>query len=81
MSTPRLRTINTAARELKKIDPDTAVSAAAIRRLVKQGRVPCIHSGNRAYLNFDALLAYLEKPFQEETHPPVSVHGVRSVRE
>ena len=37
MSTPRLRTINTAARELKKIDPDTAVSAAAIRRLVKQG--------------------------------------------
>lgn len=73
--TPRLRTINAAARELKQLDPGTAMSSSAIRKLVKGGAIPCIYSGTRAYLNFDSLLSYLHNP--EQTHTlPEKINGI-----
>lgn len=81
MSIPRLRTINGAAQELKKLDPSTAVSAAAIRRLVNRGLVSSLHSGNRAYLNFDQLLDYLGDPTSKiESHHSTGC-GIRPVDE
>ena len=39
MSFPKLRTINGAHLALKELDPSTAISASAIRRLVKSGQL------------------------------------------
>lgn len=80
-NTPRLRTINGAAQELKQLDPSTAVSAAAIRRLVRQGCIPCIYSGTRAYINYDKLLEYLENPVPPVKAQPATVCGIRPVDE
>lgn len=81
MTLPKLRTINGAWDELKKIDPHTAISASAIRKLVKTGRLPSIRSGNRVYINMDTLLDLLNHP---ENYPlperdPVLVQGIHRV--
>ena len=36
---PRMRTIPKAIDELKKLDPDTALTVTALRRMVKQGKL------------------------------------------
>ena len=77
----RIRTINLAAEELRKLDPNTALSAAAIRRLVKTGQLPYIQAGNRCYLDFDSLLAYLDNLTVPEQHPPAYYRGIRRVVE
>lgn len=59
-STMQIRTISGAVRQLQKDDPDTAVTAAYIRRLVLAGKIPYTRSGNRVLLNMDALRNYLE---------------------
>lgn len=56
----QIRTISGAVRQLQKDDPDTAVTAAYIRRLVLAGKIPYTRSGNRVLLNMDALRIYLE---------------------
>lgn len=81
LKTPRLRTINSAAQELKQLDPRTAVSAAAIRRLVRQGCIPCIYSGTRAYINYDKLLEYLENPIPPVKTQSIPVCGIQRIPE
>ena len=78
---PRLRTINAAARDLKQLDPRTAVSAATIRRLVRQGCIPCIYSGTRAYINYDKLLEYLDNPAPPVKTQPATVCGIQHIPE
>ncbi len=59
---PRMRTVSEAARELKKLDPSTAVTEYHIRRLVKSGKLPRMKAGKKYLVNFDTLLDYLENP-------------------
>lgn len=56
---PRMRTIQEAAAELKRIDPDTAVTPYFIRRMVLSGDIPHIQAGNKRLVNLDTLLDYL----------------------
>lgn len=81
MSVPKLRTINGAHAALKELDPSTAISASAIRRLVKSGQLPSIHSGNRVYINTDVLLDFLEHPerYPQPEQMPEPVQGIRPV--
>lgn len=81
MSFPRLRTINGAHLALKELDPSTAISASAIRRLVKSGRLPAIRSGNRTYINLDILTDLLEHPenYPAPEQKPETVQGIRWV--
>ena len=58
-ATPRMRTIPQAYKELKTIDPDTAITVRAIRKLVSDGVVPVFKVGNKSLLNFDLLLRKL----------------------
>ncbi len=44
-SVPRMRTIHEAAEELRKIDPNTAVSEYHIRRLALDGIIPRVKAG------------------------------------
>lgn len=62
---PRMRTVSEAARELKKLDPSTAVTEYHIRRLVLSGKLPRLKAGKKYLINFDTLLDYLAQPCEE----------------
>lgn len=55
---PRMRTVHEAAAELKKLDPNTAVTEYHIRRLVLDGILPRIKAGKKYLINLDSLLEY-----------------------
>ena len=55
----RMRTIEQAYDIIHTNDPDSAVSMWLIKNLVKTGAIPCIKSGKKYLINFDALEAYL----------------------
>ena len=54
----RIRTIRQAAAEIRKTDPETAVTEYAIRQLVKSGQIPAVMSGNKALLNMDDVIKH-----------------------
>ena len=66
---PRMRTIQEAAAELRKIDPGTAVTPYRIRQLVLDGTIP--------HVNLDTLLHYLETAPAPE---PVLYGQIRPVK-
>ena len=57
--TPRMRTIQEAAAELRRIDPHTAVTPYFIRQMVLSGTIPHVKAGNKRLVNLDTLLEYL----------------------
>lgn len=61
MPLPRMRTAKKAAEEIKKLDPDTDVTAWAIMCLMKSGKVPMVRAGNKFLVNLDTLLDYYAK--------------------
>lgn len=63
---PRMRSCPEIICELKEIDPHTALTVSALRRLIKEGKLKSIKVGNRNLVNFDQLLDYLATPLQEE---------------
>lgn len=81
MSIPKLRTINGAYAALKELDPSTAISTSAIRKLVKSGQLPAIYSGNRTYINMDILTDLLEQPenYPAPEQKPELTQGIRRV--
>lgn len=56
----RMRTIRKAMSELKGMDSQSCVSEYWLRQAVKDGTIPSITVGNRALIDFDRLLEYLE---------------------
>lgn len=79
-SPARMRFVEQAIEELKRLDPDTPVSARMVRSLVKSGKIPSVPVGNgtRRLINLDALLEYLENPPAEQ---PEQARGIRRVDE
>jgi len=60
-----MRTVGEAALELKKLDPNTAVTEYHIRRLAVSGKLPRLKAGKKYLINFDTLLDYLAQPGEE----------------
>lgn len=56
----RIRTIQSAYREIKASDPDTAVTEYTIRKLVVDGVIPSTKSGTKYLIDLDRLQKYLE---------------------
>ena len=50
---PQIRTIKGAADEIKKVDPNTAITEYRIRLLVNEISLPSISVGNRKLVNMD----------------------------
>ena len=69
----RLRTIEQAAAEIKKADPDTAITKYAIRQLVISREIPSIQRGNKYLINLDTLLAYLGGEAEAKPEQPQNV--------
>ena len=78
MTMPRMRTISEAFSEIKKADPSTALSPYTIRRLILDGRIPYVMSGNNYIIDLDTLESYLSHPA-----PPVLISrpSIRAVDE
>lgn len=55
----KLRTISQAADYIKTVDPDTALTQTAVRRLVVTGKIPSIRAGNKYLISLENLDAYL----------------------
>ena len=74
--TSRMRTLDAAIAQLKKDDPDTALTKHALRQMVLAGRVPHEKSGVKYLINYDGLLDVLSgKCNKTESHPRISRIG------
>lgn len=71
---PRIRGIKEAVAELRKLDPDTALTEYRIRKLVNSGEIPCRIVGGKKLINFDELCEYLAygKEMMKTDDPPES---------
>lgn len=62
MSIPKMRTLPEAVTLLKELDPGTAVTLTALRRMVKRGELPAVEIASKRLINFDMLLDKLSNP-------------------
>lgn len=78
---PRMRTVPEAAKEMKRIDPNTAVTEYHIRQLALSGVLPRVKAGRKMLINFDLLLEYLQNPTADKfrVHTAADVNGVRPI--
>ena len=53
---PRMRTLDEAAEEIRKQDPESSITPYYIRQMVLDGTVPFVPVGRKRLINFDALL-------------------------
>lgn len=60
MSISRMRTMETAYKEIKEMDPDTAITKWAIRQVVSGGYIPSRRVGNKYVFSLDKLLDYFD---------------------
>lgn len=80
---PRLRFAKDAAKELKKLDPETRISAAQIRRLMKSGKVPVVPvcEGRQMLVNLDRLIEYYQNLDAATAEPDTAKGTVRPLPE
>ena len=55
----RIRTIPKAFAEIKAADPNTDLSIKAVRKMVKEGRIPSVKIENKVLVNLDLILETL----------------------
>jgi len=75
-----MRLIKEAFDEIKRGDPQTALTKTALRRMVKSGEVPSIKINSKYLLNLDVLISYLNNPAPSQAKI-ITVDGVRKVPE
>jgi len=56
----KMRTIEQAAAYVRALDPDTALTKTAIRRLVVTGKLPSVRVGQKYLVALENLDAYLK---------------------
>ena len=66
---PRIRTIQQAAAELKQNDKSTAITPYAIRQMVLCGAIPHIKAGNKYLISMEVLENYLKAPLMPQNTP------------
>lgn len=65
----KLRTLSESYNYIKAQDPDTAITANALRRLVVSGQVPRVMIGKKYLLDMEALQEFLKGTKPEEVLP------------
>jgi hypothetical protein len=56
---PRMRTLPKAYAEIKALDPNTAFTMRALRRMVNTGELPVVQINSKKLINLDLLLNML----------------------
>lgn len=72
----RVRTIEQLFDEVRRIDPETALTKTAIRRLVVAGEIPSRRAGTKYLVDLDTLEAYMKGDLK----PPVPAPGCGEIR-
>ncbi len=63
MGLPRMRLLDQAYEEVKKIDPQTAITKNIIRGLAIDGAIKCVMVGRKRLINVDDLIEYLSTSY------------------
>ena len=71
----RVRTISQLYGEVKRIDPDSALTPTAIRRLVITGKIPSARAGKKYLVTVEALEAYMNGSTQTTDNVPAPQYG------
>lgn len=56
--TTKVRTIRQMISVIKELDPETAITESALRRLVKDNRIAATYVGSKALLNEQEVMSY-----------------------
>jgi len=72
-----MRTLSVAIKELKQMDPNTAITAHLLRLMVKRGEIPCIVAGNRYLVDMQDLYEFKQPSGMPQEGPS----GVRRIPE
>ena len=75
-----MRVAKEAAREIKAIDSETAVTETYIRRLIREGTIPHVDVGRKKLINLDLLLEYLNGS-NVKTEAEQIPKGIRRIQE
>lgn len=62
----KMRTIEGAAEELRRQDPETVITSSMLRRWILSGSLPHIKSGKKYLINMEVLARFLEGQSQDE---------------
>ena len=76
-----MRGIKQAVSEIKAVDPHTALTERALRRMVAEGTIPAVRVGRKQLINLDVLYAYLTNGSAAAAEDTTSTAGIRPVRE
>lgn len=60
-----MRTITEAIAAIREVDPQTAFTQTALRRMIKTGEIPSVKSGCKYLVNLDVLFDYLNNPIAQ----------------
>jgi hypothetical protein len=66
---PRIRTLTEAYNYIKEMDPETAITPHALRRMVVSGKVPSTKAGKKYLIDMDVLFDYLKGTKPEDVLP------------
>lgn len=66
MSLPHMLYLDEAFAEIKRIDPETAISKNNLRKIVLSGKIRTVQMGQRRLINMDSLYAFLENGDNDE---------------
>ena len=56
---PRVRTVPQALEEIKKVDPNTAITLRALRRMVSTGEIPSVNIASKRLIDMGLLFEHL----------------------
>lgn len=80
----RMRLVDKAYDEFKKLDPETDITRCAFRRIVKRGDIPSYMVGNRRLVNLDEVVDFFQQTtvsVQMQKPDPVLFPKIRKVAE
>ena len=75
------RTINQAVEEIRRADPDTALTAWRLRRFIEEGVVKSIDAGKKHLVKMDSLINFLEHPENYSLPTKSNNNKIRKLKE
>lgn len=73
---PRMRTIPAAVAEVRAADPETALTVSALRRAVKQGKIPVVEVNTKRLVNLSDVFSFMSGAYAA---PAQSKNEIRRV--
>ncbi len=65
----KMRLIKEIFEDIKRNDPDTAITMCGLRRMVKTGVIPSVEVGRKKLINADTVMDYLNNNIAVNSEP------------